>query len=394
MGRYVAPRLLSFALVSLAACGDGMATQPRASRSGLDPASSRDERAANGTTAGAVFVSTNGARRNSVVAFVRHADGNLTKIGEFGTGGRGIGGSVDPLQSQGALALSEGHKTLFVVNAGSSSVSSFSVANDASLRLLGSVNSEGNQPISLAINADRLYVLNADNSVSAFAVHDERLPSPITRAALSLGPVTDGPSTIAASRDGKFLFVTQRAANAIDVIRVAEDGSLTHDSRSASAGGTPFGFAVTPREQLVVSEASGDAPNGAVSSYDLSKGQLTSQSRSVSTHQAATCWLILSHDSRFAFAANAGSGSVSAYAVAPDASLTLLVQDGRSGMTNGDGATPLDLGLSSDGHFLYVLQTGTGSIGAFRVSEGGRLTTLPDTPGLSTAAGYQGLAAF
>jgi 6-phosphogluconolactonase (cycloisomerase 2 family) len=50
--------------------------------------------------------------------------------------------------------------------------------------------------------------------------------------------------------------------------------------------------------------------------------------------------------------------------------------------------------LRSDGRFLYVLQTGTGSIGAFRVSEGGRLTTLPDTPGLSAAAGYQGLAAF
>jgi len=371
-----------------------MGTQPRTSRTGLDPAASRDERVANGTTDGAVFVSTNGARGNSVVAFVRHADGNLTKIGEFGTGGRGIGGSVDPLQSQGALALSEDHNTLFVVNAGSNSVSSFDVANDASLRLVGSVNSEGSQPISLALSGNHLYVLNADNSVSAFSLRDERLPSPITRVALSLGPATDGPSTIAASRDGKFLFVTQRAANAIDVIRVAEDGRLTHDSRSASAGGTPFGFAVTPREQLIVSEASGDAPNGAVSSYALSNGQLTSRSRSVSTHQAATCWVILSPDSRFAFAANAGSGSISAYAVAPTASLTLLDQDGRTGITNGDGATPLDLGLSSDGHFLYVLQTGTGSIGAFRVSEDGRLTTLPDTPGLSAAAGYQGLAAF
>jgi 6-phosphogluconolactonase len=394
MARHFSLRLLPFTLASLAACADGTATQPRSSVRALDGTPRRDERAANGTSAGGVFVSTNGARENSVVAFVRHADGSLTKIGEFGTGGNGIGGAVDPLQSQGALALSEGRKTLFVVNAGSNSVSAFDVANDASLHLLGSVGSEGTEPISLALNHDRLFVLNADNSVSAFAVHDERLPSPITRIALSLGPATDGPSTIAASRDGNFLFVTQRAANAIDVIRVANDGSLAHDSRTASAGGTPFGFTVTPREQLVVSEASGDAPNGAISSYAFANGQLTSQSRSVSTHQAATCWLVLSHDSRFAFVANAGSGSISAYAVAPNASLTLLDQDGRSGITNGDGATPLDLGLSSDGRFLYVLQTGTGSIGAFRVSEGGRLTTLPDTPGLSAAAGYQGLAAF
>jgi 6-phosphogluconolactonase (cycloisomerase 2 family) len=152
---------------------------------------------------------------------------------------------------------------------------------------------------------------------------------------------------------------------------------------------------VTSRDQLIVSEASGAAPNGAVSSYALtSDGALSTVSASLSTHQAATCWLVLTRDGRFAFAANAGSGSISGYDVSPDGSLTALNADGRTGVTNGSGATPLDMDASQDGRFLFVLQTGAGTIGAFAIGNDGRLNVLPDTPGLSAAAGFQGLAAF
>jgi 6-phosphogluconolactonase (cycloisomerase 2 family) len=71
-----------------------------------------------------------------------------------------------------------------------------------------------------------------------------------------------------------------------------------------------------------------------------------------------------------------------------------LNADGRTGVTNGSGATPLDMDVSQDGRFLFVLQTGAGTIGAFAISNDGRLNVLPDTPGLSAAAGFQGLAAF
>jgi 6-phosphogluconolactonase (cycloisomerase 2 family) len=52
---------------------------------------------------------------------------------------------------------------------------------------------------------------------------------------------------------------------------------------------------------------------------------------------------------------------------------------------------PIDLALTESGRFLYSLNTGTNTIGAFRVHTDGSLTTLPFAPGLP--AGATGLAA-
>jgi 6-phosphogluconolactonase (cycloisomerase 2 family) len=342
---------------------------------------------------GGVYVSTNATTGNAVVAFARYEDGTLSKIGEFSTGGLGTGGGVDPLASQGALVTSEDHTRLFVVNAASNSISTFGVADDASPRLLSTVSSGGSVPLSITVVHNRLYVLNGDNSISGFAIEGDHLPRPVSH--LSLGAGSDGPSTINATRDGTTLFVTQRDIGAIDVVAVGANGDLTVTSRRPSSGGGPFGFAVTARDQLIVSEASGAAPNGAVSSYQLIGGAtLSTVSASLSTHQAAACWLVLTKNDRFAYVANSGSGSISGYTVSRDGSLSPLDGDGRTGVTNGTGAIPLDMDITNDGKFLYVLQTGTGTIGAFAIGNSGSLTVLPDTPGLSARAGFQGLAAF
>lgn len=390
MKRYVSS-VVACGAVWLAACAD-QTTQPRITQSTL--AATADRSADDGQHAvGGVYTSTNGASGNAVVAFARLENGALVKIGEFPTGGLGIGGGGDPLQSQGAVILSPDHQRLFVVNAGSNSISTFAVSGDASLRLLGAVGSNGSSPISLTLANGRLYVLNGDNSISGFAADGNELPQAISH--VSLGAASDGPSTIGASRDGKFLFVTERAAGAIEVIAVGASGDLTVSSRRASSGNGPFGFAVTSRDQLIVSEAAGSAPNGAVSSYSLTAdGTLSTVSASLSTHQVATCWLVLTKNGRFAFAANAGSSSISGYDVSPDGSLTPLNADGRTGVANVGGATPLDMDVSQDGNFLYALQTGNGTIGAFAIGGDGRLSVLPDTPGLAAVAGFQGLAAF
>jgi 6-phosphogluconolactonase len=393
MKRYLSGALACGA-VWLTACGDHITTQPRLSAGTIAAAADRDD-VHDRHAVGGVYVGTNATTGNAVVAFTRYDNGTLAKIGEFKTGGVGIGGAVDPLFSQGSVLLSPNNKRLYVVNAGSNSISTFSVSDDASLRLLGTVSSSGSGPISLALMNNRLYVLNRDNSVSGFSVDGDDLPRPVSRSRITLGAATDGPSTINASHNGKFLFVTQRVANAIDVIAVSSNGDLNATSRRTSSGSGPFGFAVTDHDQLIVAEASGAAPNGAVSSYRLiANGKLALNSASVSTHQAATCWLVLTKDERFAFTANAGSGSISGFDVSSDGSLAALDADGRTGVTNGTGAKPLDMDVTRDGKFLYTLQSGTGTVGGFAIGSHARLTTLPDTPGLAAAAGFQGIAAF
>src|SRR5436190_4108484 len=68
----------------------------------------------------AVFTITNAAAGNGVVSFARNADGTLTYVSTVPTGGTGTGAN---LGSQGAVALTENGRRLFVVNAGSNSIS-------------------------------------------------------------------------------------------------------------------------------------------------------------------------------------------------------------------------------------------------------------------------------
>lgn len=375
--------LATLAVLTLGACTDATTplapTEARASRSLSD----------GGAGIGGVFVTTNGTAGNAVVAFSRGADGALTPTGTFATGGTGTGGAIDPLTSQSALALSRDNHRLYVVNAGSNSISTFAVSG-GELTLLGTVESGGIQPVSLAASRGRLFVLNAgSNAVAEFTIGADGTPAPAPLAVAALATPASGAATIAVSPNGGVVLVTERDANAIDAFTIAPDGALSAPVTTRSSGSTPFGFDFTPRGQAVVSEAS-----GAASSYSLrADGSLSLIAASVSTHQAATCWLVVTPDGRFAYTANAGSGSISGYDVGADGSLHLLDADGRTGVT-GDASSPLDLGLSRNGKFLYVLKAGAGAIGAFTVAADGKLAALPDTPGLTPASGVQGLAAY
>jgi 6-phosphogluconolactonase len=70
---------------------------------------------------------TEGRRKSAVqgaspVTFQRDPNGTLDNPHSYGTDGRGSGGTVDPLASQGSLTLSADGAWLFAVNAGSGSV--------------------------------------------------------------------------------------------------------------------------------------------------------------------------------------------------------------------------------------------------------------------------------
>src|SRR5690242_8361616 len=147
---------------------------------------------AHASGAGIVFTSTNEAGGNAVLVFRRAADGALTAAGSFATGGAGTG---SPLDSQGALALGRDHgRRLFVVNAGTNSISEFAVEGDR-LTLLQTVSSGGVDPISLAVSGHLLYVLNEGDSgtpgnISGFRVGGGLTPIPGSSRPLSAAAVS------------------------------------------------------------------------------------------------------------------------------------------------------------------------------------------------------------
>ncbi len=105
----------------------------------------------------AVFVQTDNIAGNQVVAYHRAPDGTLTATGTYATGGLGgilAGSVVDHLASQGSLTYDQRHGLLYAVNAGSNTVSVFSVRGDR-LTLIQVLASGGTFPVSIAVHGRR-----------------------------------------------------------------------------------------------------------------------------------------------------------------------------------------------------------------------------------------------
>lgn len=341
---------------------------------------------------GAVYVQTNQSSGNEIAIFTRAADGTLSLSGTVSTGGLGTGAG---LGSQGSVIISNNGRWLFAVNAGSNDISVFRVASNG-LALIGTVSSGGVMPTSLTIYKDLLYVLNAGGTgnITGFVIDNSGYLTPLdgsTRPLSNNGVgASPAPAQVAFSRDGSMLVVTERASNLIDTYVVGKDGLASGPTAHPSSGATPFGFAFTQQGALIVSEAFGGAPlASAVSSYEVSNDSLEVINGSVPTGQTAACWIAVSKNGKFAYSTNAGSGSVSAYHVHPDRSLSLI--DGDAGIT-GEGTSPIDASVSDNGQYLYVLNGRTHNISAFAIQADGTLVSIGTFEGLP--AGSAGIVAW
>ncbi len=345
-----------------------------------------------GTSApGAVYTMTNSPAGNSVLAFQRSADGTLAGAGSFSTGGTGTGAG---LGNQGALALGN-NRWLLVVNAGSDSVSVFRVEEDGRLSLADVQPSGGDMPVSITVDRSLVYVLNAGapNNIAGFTLDAAGHLTPLPGSTRPLSAASSSPAQVQFSPDGNVLVVTEKATNKIVTYTVGSDGLASGPIVHNSVGATPFGFAFGLRDQLFVSEAFGGAADAsAVSSYSVSAaGALQVISGSVPTTETAACWVVVTNDGRFVYTTNTGSGSISGYAAASDGVIQLLSADGRTGVT-GAGSGPIDMALSRNSRYGYVLNSGNQTISAFAVGADGSLAPIQTLGGLP--AGLNGLAAY
>jgi len=333
--------------------------------------------------AGAVYIMTNAADENQVIVFDRDRTGRLTMAGAASTHGTGSGGDLDPLASQNSLVLTQNNRWLLAVNAGSREISVFRVGRKG-LELADKVDSGGELPVSLAVQDNLVYVLNAGGSPNIagfFLNHRGRLvPRADAVRPLALG----GYSQVGFDPRGDHLVVTDRADNEILVFPLDRRGLPSSTPIvSASAGIAPFGFIFDERGDLLVAEAG----SGAVSSYRIRQdGSLNVLDRSVSNGQSATCWIAGNADGDV-FTANTGSQTISAYTLM-NGHGHLTLQEATAGLGN----RPIDMGISINGRFLYALDPAEQTVDMFEIEPDGRLSDLGAvSAGISIFA--QGLAA-
>lgn len=328
-----------------------------------------------------LYTSSNLADGNSVLIFEQTDNGTLGLVAEYPTGGQGTGGG---LGNQGAIAH-EG-EYLFVVNAGSSEISSLRITEQG-LELVSIVSSGGERPVSVTVDRGIVYVVNAgSDNIAGFTVADGGYLSPIAGSSQPLSTSGTGPAQISFTRDGRVLVVTEKATNRIVTYPVDRSGIAGAPNAVDSPGMTPFGFAVTKGRRILVSEAAGGAPGlSSVTAWKVAPtGGLKLLDPTEPTLQTAACWVAVTPNGRFAYTTNTGSGNVSAYRVEGD-NLTLLDSDGNAGST-GPGSAPIDMAVTRDGSYLHVLDVANDAIVTFGIANDGSLTAVGSIAGLPDRA--------
>ena len=331
---------------------------------------------------GAVYMMTNAAAGNQLAVFARGAKGLLEFPVFYNTGGFGAGAG---LGSQGSIAMDAAGDTLYLVNAGDGSISVFDLSKKVP-DLIQIISSGGTFPNSVAVSGDMLYVLNAGGAhgavdmITGFMVAASGELTALANSERSLS----GPSVLAAqvsfSPDNKWLVVTERNGNFIDVFGVKADGRTTAPTFTPSPVTDTFGFVFDSQGDLLVTQADNGAALGTVSSYQIlpdGTAEAITNSLVIGT-QIADCWAAITSNGKYVYTVNTGSASVTAIAVdSKTGTLTLLNPVGGGGLAGllPPGSGPTDNAIFGN-EVLYVNVGGTGQIAGFTIRKDGSLDAL------------------
>lgn len=331
--------------------------------------------------ASSVYTLSNETNGNAVLQFEQADDGSLSLAARYPTGGLGTGGG---LGNQGAIAA--GDDFLYAVDPGSNEISVFRFDGD-SLVLTDRSSSFGSTPVSVTVDRELVYVVNAgSDSIAGFRVSVGGEIEPIAGSVQPLSQVGTAPAQISFSKDGRQLIVTEKATQRILTFGIGDDGIAGGVQVFDSPGATPFGFTVISGRRVLVSEAAGGAANASsVTAWKLSpQGELSVLDPVVGTRQSAACWVAVTPNGQFAFTTNTASGTVSSYRVRGD---RLLLQD-EDGIAAdfGAGTAPVDMAVSHDGRYLYTLNVGSDEIVTLEVANDGSLARIATTGGLPDRA--------
>lgn len=341
-----------------------------------------------GFRAGKVFSSTNAAAGNELVVYDGARSGAVNLVARIATQGIGTSGG---LGNQGAVTLSQDGRHLFVVNAGSNSVSTFRIRRSG-VHLVSVVDAGGQRPVSVTEHEGLVVVLNAGGAGNVAGFRNQH--GTLVPVAGSVQPLSaaggTAPAQVSFAEDGRVLVVTEKATNKLTSYRVRGDGSIEAPLVTASSGMTPFGFAVDRRGTVLVSEAFGGAAGASALSSYVFPAPLSAQpqlvSASVGSGQSAACWVVVTPNGRFAYATNTASGNISSYALGRRGQAALA--EAVAAVTD---AGPIDAAIAPHGRALFVLNGGGRTIQSFAIGRDGRLSSLGRVDGLP--AGANGLAA-
>ena len=386
---------------------------------------------------GHLYMQTNEIE-NAIIHYERSANGTLTEVERFATGGAGSG-LISPIyhisrpnhyEGAGSVRLTPDGRFLFTTNGGDNSVSSFAVDKEGRLQQLdvkptGNAQSGGAKSLAYAPSSRTLFV------VHTFGPDHLRLMSVDGQGKLTARPerysvgTTDWPNRVPTmavpSPDGKFLLLGTTfdelpsrknpdgslilwipkgsdgalhsiASNApepdgIVVFPMREDGALGEPSFYDGGGASPFyiAFLRNRPDTFVIGAAVSDGL--AIGRIDadgkVSVGPVVQVDTSAGV-PSELCWLAVSPDDQLVFATNFGYSNLSSFRI--DGNVLTIAKDPACPKVPGDGtfraingtvsSGPSDSWMTPDGAHLYQIYGNASKLVGYATQPDGSLNEI------------------
>jgi len=273
-------------------------------------------------------------------------------------------------------APAQAASSVYVVNQFSANVSLYDIGAAGALApkasaMIGLRAGQLPYPTAVAASPDgkSVYVTNGSSeSISQYDVGTNGLIALKARAAIA---TESFPAALAVSPDGKSVYVANQASDSVSQYDVGPNGALKPKASPTIAGGSaPSAVAVSPDGKSVyVTNETGDD----VSQYDVGAGgALKPKARARIPAGRAPAGLAVTPDSENVYVINKGGANVSLYDVRGEAGLAPKV---RSTISAGEGSTELTAGVavSPDGRSVYVTNGHSDDVSQYDVGAGGTL---------------------
>lgn len=331
----------------------------------------------------------------------------------IGSNGSPVATGVQPTQ----MIITPDAQTMFIVNSGANgsagNITAYTFNGNGSLAAAGNGVAAGATPIAIAIDPTGkfLFVANqgtasdvTSGTISVFSVSGTSLtqvsgsPFPTETSSDTSGT---GPSAVAVSPSGNFLYVANQFTNTVQSFSYDSSGALTLIA-SYAAGANPAGLAFSRCAGITSSTATAACPTGdADSLFVANSGSNNISIFAACIQVSATCTaangtlaelssgspvtagvgpanILVNRNADFVYAVDRGSNQVSEYSYSPATGVLTSL-----GATGSGGASVFAGGITTNAannlnlfNWVAVTNNGASSLSIFQVAASGRLIGL------------------
>jgi 6-phosphogluconolactonase (cycloisomerase 2 family) len=283
------------------------------------------------------------------------------------------------LSNTGATPVTYTPKFAYATNQADKSISEYTISasTGALTAISGSPVADTNGPQAVAATPSQkfVYTANSNSSVSGYSV--STTTGALTK--LSGSPFTgnsNSPVALAVEPTGNFLYTLNNGDKSVTVFSIAPNGTLTLQNILAT-GTNPRGMAMDPLSRYLYITNTAD---NTLSGFSIFNGSWGSLSLSTNTTGVAPMGAAIDPSGQFLYVANSGANTVSAYSIS-------FIQNSVGGdLANvpgspfNAGSTPVAVLAEPSGKFLYVANSGSSTISAYRIDNStGLLTPISGT---------------